>query len=80
MAVLAYIPIILSMAVAAMTLPVQGALVWVLPAAISFMVSDMVLAVETFVLSDDHALRRYTPYAIWSLYWGAQVGFFAAFA
>ncbi|WP_406645949.1 lysoplasmalogenase [Aliisedimentitalea scapharcae] len=79
-AVLAYIPIILAMAVSALTLPGQGSLIWAFPAAVSFMVSDLVLAVETFVLNDGHRMRRWTPYVVWPLYWGAQVGFFAAFA
>jgi len=38
------------------------------------------LAVEKFLLSEGHAARRVTPYVVWSLYWGAQAGFFAAFA
>ncbi|MGR3758624.1 lysoplasmalogenase [Roseobacteraceae bacterium NS-SX3] len=79
-AVLAYIPIILGMGLAALTLPPEGALAWVLPAALAFMVSDIVLAAETFVLPEDHPLRRITPYAVWPLYWGAQAGFFLAFS
>ena len=77
--VLAYIPIILSMGAAAATLPAQGALIWALPAALAFIVSDVVLAFEKFVLQDGHPLRRIAPYAVWPLYWGAQVGFFFAF-
>lgn len=78
-AVLAYIPIILSMGVAAATLPAQGAVAWALPAAMAFIASDVVLAFETFVLPDGLALRRIAPYAVWPLYWGAQIGFFFAF-
>jgi hypothetical protein len=44
------------------------------------MPSDRVLAAETFVLAQDHPLRRITPYAVWPLYWGAQAGFLAAFS
>ncbi|MFY0309686.1 lysoplasmalogenase [Leisingera sp. D0M16] len=76
-AVLAYIPIILGMGAAALTLPFGT---WVFAAACAFMLSDMVLAAETFVLPEDHVLRRITPYAVWPLYWGAQAGFLAAFS
>ncbi len=75
--VLAYIPIILGMGAAALTLPFGS---WVFAAACAFMLSDMVLAAETFVLAEDHALRRITPFAVWPLYWGAQAGFLAAFS
>lgn len=75
--VLAYIPIILGMGAAALTLPLGT---WVFAAACAFMLSDMVLAAETFVLPQDHPLRRITPYAVWPLYWGAQAGFLAAFS
>lgn len=77
--VLAYIPIILAMGLAALTLPGTGALIWVWPAAVAFMASDTILATEKFLLSDNHPARRLTPFLIWPLYWGAQAGFFAAF-
>jgi len=79
-AVLGYIPVILGMGVAVLVLPGQGALGWALPAALAFVTSDLVLAFETFVLDEDHPLRRITPYLIWPLYWGAQAGFVMAFA
>ena len=79
-AVLCYIPIILGMGVAALTVPGQGVLIWLLPAALLFILSDMVLAVETFVLKPDHPARRVTSYVVWVTYWGAQVGFFTTFA
>ncbi|UWQ29885.1 lysoplasmalogenase [Leisingera sp. M523] len=75
--VLAYIPVILGMGAAALTLPFGT---WVFAAACAFMLSDMILAAETFVLSAEHPLRRITPYAVWVLYWGAQAGFLAAFS
>ena len=53
-AVLAYIPIILAMGLAALTLPKTGSLIWVWPAAVAFMASDTILATEKFLLSDDH--------------------------
>ena len=73
--VLAYIPIILGMGMAALALP--GAAV--LLAALTFIASDLVLATETFLLRDDHPARRWTPLAVWPLYWGAQAGFWALF-
>ncbi len=77
---LGYIPVILGMGIAALALPGQGMLVWVLPAALAFVASDLVLAFETFILPKDHPVMRVTPYVVWPLYWGAQAGFLAAFA
>ncbi len=79
-AVLAYVPIILAMGVAALTLPPVAGLALVLPAALAFMASDITLAFETFVLAGDHPARRATPYAVWPLYWGAQAAFLLAFS
>ena len=75
-----YVPIILAMGLSALTL--DGARGWtlVVPAALSFMASDVILAVETFVLGEEHPLRRITPYAVWPLYWGAQASFLLAFS
>lgn len=78
--VLAYIPIILGMGVAALALPESGALRWVLPAAIAFIASDLILATEKFLLPVDHPARTFTPYLVWPLYWGAQAGFLIAFS
>lgn len=77
--VMGYIPIILAMGIAALSLT-GASVIWVLPAALAFMASDVVLAFETFVLADDHPLRRYTPYLVWPLYWGAQAGFYLSFS
>jgi uncharacterized membrane protein YhhN len=77
--VMVYIPIILAMGLAALSLTGE-ALFWVLPAALAFVASDVVLAFETFVLAKDHWLRRYTPYMVWPLYWGAQAGFYLSFS
>ncbi|MCE8507670.1 lysoplasmalogenase [Ruegeria pomeroyi] len=73
--VLAYIPIILGMGLAALTLPQAGMLAWVLPAAAAFIASDMILATEKFLLPPGHPALRLTPYLVWPLYWGAQMGF-----
>lgn len=77
--VLAYIPIILGMGITALALPKTDALIWVFPAAISFVASDLILATEKFLLRPGHPLLRVTPYAVWPLYWGAQAGFIIAF-
>lgn len=77
--VLGYVPIILGMGFAALTLPMTGAWVWVMPAAMSFIISDLVLASEKFLLPKGHSALRFTPYVIWILYWAAQAGFFFAF-
>lgn len=74
-----YIPIILAMGLAALSLT-SPALIWVLPAAMGFMASDVILAFETFVLAQNHPLRRFTPYLVWPLYWGAQAGFYLSFS
>ncbi|OUS35169.1 lysoplasmalogenase [Rhodobacterales bacterium 56_14_T64] len=78
--VLVYIPIILGMGLAALSLPGQGALIWLMPAALVFILSDLVLAAETFVLPPSHPARRYTPSVVWVTYWSAQLGFFTTFA
>jgi len=78
--VLVYIPIILGMGACALALPPEGALALALPAALAFIVSDVILAWEVFLFRPGHRLLTLTPYAVWPLYWGAQAGFLAAFA
>lgn len=78
--VLIYIPIILSMGLAAMTLPRSGALGGVLVAAGMFVLSDIILAFEVFVLRQGGLAQRLTPFAIWPLYWLAQLGFLLSFS
>ena len=80
LAVLFYVPVIVGMGLAAMAVPAAGALWLVLPAALLFMASDTVLASELFLLRPDHPMRRITPFAIWTLYWLAQLGFLMGFA
>lgn len=79
-AVLVYVPVILCMGIAALALPDTGALRWALPAAIAFIVSDLILATERFLLPAGHPVLRLTPYMVWPLYWGAQAGFLIAFS
>ena len=78
--VMIYIPIILAMGLAALALPEGPTARLAIISAFAFAISDFVLAVEKFLLSDGHPARRVTPYVIWPLYWGAQAGFLAAFA
>ncbi len=78
--VMAYIPIILAMGLAALTLPAAGPLRFALPAALLFILSDMVLASEKFLLAPGHPAQAATPYVIWSSYWLAQFGFLMAFS
>ncbi len=78
--VLIYIPIILGMGACALTLPPQGPLALALPAALSFIASDLILAWEVFLFRPGYRMLKLTPYAVWLLYWGAQAGFLAAFA
>ncbi|GHA55040.1 hypothetical protein GCM10008927_21110 [Amylibacter ulvae] len=42
-----------------------------------FMASDIVLALEKFVLGKDSFWRVFTPFIVWATYWGAQ--FFLTF-
>jgi len=74
-----YIPIILSMGIAAQSLPSTGALSLALPAALLFIVSDITLAFEMFVLRAGSALRRIAPRVVWPTYWIAQLGLMLAF-
>lgn len=76
-AVCIYVPVILSMGVAALMMP--GGFLGVTFAAFLFMVSDSILASEMFLLRDGHPLRRITPFAVWSTYWLAQAGFLLAY-
>lgn len=77
--VLAYVPVIMSMGLAALALPPDAARLAV-PAALAFIASDTVLAAGRFLLPDDHPAQRPAAWAVWILYWGAQAGFLAALA
>ena len=77
--VMGYIPVILSMGVAVLALPGQGALALARYAAALFILSDTVLSAELFVLPERHRVRRMTPFVVWSCYWLAQYAFFLAF-
>ncbi len=73
--VMGYVAIIGAMGLLALSLPWPVAL-----SALAFMASDTILSFELFVLTAAHPARRWTPYAVWSLYWGAQAGFAWVFA
>ncbi len=77
--VLAYIPIICGMGIAAVALPFGGQWGWVLFGALLFVLSDFVLAMEMFVLPKSAPMRRFTPFIIWLTYWGAQFSLFSSF-
>lgn len=76
--VMAYIAIILAMGIAALALP---AAIGTFPrfAACLFIASDAILAAELFLLPAVHPARRYSPFAVWTLYWMAQAMFLLAF-
>ncbi|MBV1864295.1 MAG: lysoplasmalogenase [Rhodobacteraceae bacterium] len=74
-AILAYIPIITGMGIVALALPDVGLL---LPGALLFVVSDLVLALEMFVFAAHSAARRFTPFVVWATYWAAQFLLFSA--
>ncbi len=75
-AVLAYVPLILAMTLAALA-QARPAL-WL--GATMFLSSDLILAVERFLLAPSSGWRRASAPAIWLLYWGAQLVFFLALA
>lgn len=68
----AYVLVILAMALAALGLPPgfagRGG---VLAGALAFVASDLILALEIFVLPDGR-LRQIAKRALWVLYWGGQ--------
>ena len=70
----AYVGIILAMGLTALGLPDVR---WVaLCGALLFVVSDLILSIETFVLPDDHKSRKLAGKAVWIIYIAAQIGLF----
>lgn len=78
--VMIYIPVILSMGVAVLGLMPVFPVYYAHWAALLFILSDMTLAIDLFVLHQSSLLRRVTPFVIWLTYWSAQLLFFLAFA
>lgn len=66
-ALLAYIPVILSMTIAAATLPASGPTAPILPGAVLFAASDTLLACALLLPRVPRALPR----AVWATYWPA---------
>lgn len=65
----AYVAVITLMAIAALTLPSGGrTALW---GALLFLLSDLLLALDLFVISNDVAKRILGP-ALWAAYWGGQ--------
>ena len=79
-AVLAYVPIVTGMAYAAFVLPGIGPLALVPLAALCFLISDAILALELFILRPGGRAHRLAPALVWPLYWLAQFGFFWSLA
>ncbi|MFN3210403.1 MAG: lysoplasmalogenase [Roseovarius sp.] len=77
--VMAYVAIILVMGWAALMVPGSGALRLVLPAALLFVASDTVLALERFVIGDTHRAAPVLARIVWVSYWNAQALFALAF-
>lgn len=76
--VLGYIAIIATMGILAMGLPDTVRLG--LLAALVFVVSDTILALEVFVIPKQAVVRRITSRAVWITYFAAQVLFLQSFA
>lgn len=70
--VFGYIAVILTMGAAALSLPITGGLGPVMLGAVAFILSDLILASEVFVLPESAPQRRYSSLAVWGLYWGGQ--------
>lgn len=77
-AVLGYVIVISVMGMSVLMLPDPYRMA--IFAGFAFVVSDSLLSKELFVWPDRHPARRWSPYAVWSLYWGAQAGFAWVFA
>jgi uncharacterized membrane protein YhhN len=65
-----YVAAILAMGISALTL----SNVWIIGGAVLFMASDALLASEKFLLSAISPHRVWMRYAVWALYYAAQLG------
>jgi uncharacterized membrane protein YhhN len=77
--VMGYIAIIITMGIAAISTTQNGLNIAMFGAGL-FILSDMILSTELFLLDANHRLRRVTPYLVWAFYWFGQVGIFIGFA
>lgn len=70
----AYVGIILVMALVALGLPdTRSVALW---GAVLFVISDLILSIETFVLKADDPRRKLAGKLVWITYIGAQIGLF----
>ena len=73
-----YVGLIALMGASAFSLPANR---WIaICAAGLFIISDTILGFDRFVWTRDSMVKRVAPYAIWTTYWLAQLGFLTAFA
>jgi uncharacterized membrane protein YhhN len=72
-AVAGYILIITLMGIAAATLPWQQYYSIVLLGVMFFILSDMILSMELFLLPESGWMRTIAPFAVWLFYWSAQL-------
>lgn len=77
--VMGYIAIIITMGIAAISTTQNGLNIAMFGAGL-FILSDMILSTELFLLTANHSLRRVTPYLVWAFYWLGQIGIFLGFA
>lgn len=78
-AVAGYIAIITTMGIMVASLPWQENYNTVILGVMFFILSDLVLSAELFILSNEGSLRKFTPFIVWSLYWFAQMLITAGF-
>lgn len=71
--VAAYVAAILAMGLFALALPLSGGSWLILGGALSFILSDAILAAEKFRLSGDNAFARPAAHLVWIFYWVAQI-------
>ena len=76
--VMVYIVIIMCMGLSAITTTGVGFNIACLGAFL-FVLSDVILSAELFLLPENSKLRRITPRLVWIFYWFGQVGIFSAF-
>jgi uncharacterized membrane protein YhhN len=72
-AVLGYIVIITSMGIAAATLPWQPYYNIVMLGVMLFILSDLILSMEMFLMTKEGWVAKLAPFFVWSLYWFAQL-------
>jgi uncharacterized membrane protein YhhN len=74
--VMGYIAIIITMGVAAISTTQNGSNVVLIGAGL-FILSDIILSAELFLLPQEHKLRRIIPQFVWTFYWFGQVAIFS---